>query len=99
MYFTFAMHEKGGIITGLSTGFFSTSRVHTPINLPLSSTLLPKLHRYMSSSVILSSTLWRVAKRTLLSTILFAVLECDFRDVSFISKESYQSIYRRLVFH
>lgn len=68
--------------TGLATGFFSTSRVPMPVKTPLPAHWLPGFQAFLRQSIIGSSILWRVAKRTLVGTILFAVLECDFKDVS-----------------
>ncbi|CAL8095658.1 unnamed protein product [Orchesella dallaii] len=87
---SFIIGASGAVMTGLVTGFFSTRRVPIPINTPVSSTLFPKIHTLLSNSVILSSTAWRVAKRTLLGTILFAVLECDFKDFVPKKENKYQ---------
>ncbi|ODM96760.1 Mitochondrial import inner membrane translocase subunit TIM22 [Orchesella cincta] len=87
---SFVIGATGAVMTGLVTGFFSTRRVHTPINTPFSPTIFPKIHNLLSNSVILSSTAWRVTKRTLLGTILYAVLECDFKDFVAKKENKYQ---------
>lgn len=52
-----------------------------PVRTIIPGPFLPRIQTFLRTSIIGSSVLWRVAKRTILGTILFAVLECDFKEV------------------
>jgi len=76
----------GGLVTGLATGFFSSSRVPLPVRTPIPGSLFPRFQTTVRNSIISSSVIWRMSKRAALGAILFAVLECDFQDVSLIEE-------------
>jgi len=78
---SFVIGAVGGFLTGVTTGFFSSNRIPMPIRTPIPGAYLPGVQLVLRSSIIGGSILWRIAKRSLLGTVLFSVLECDFQDM------------------